>query len=96
MFAAPLKSVSFSALANGDSQTASDLLEGCKKEGFVYLDMSGWGEGTSVISTWSQLLDFTKQLFEVPELVKKDFNFLKASDEKNFGYGIASSFRSHC
>lgn len=89
---APLKSVSFSALANRDVQAASDLVEGCVKEGFVYLDMSGWGEQKPVTSTWAELHSFAKLLFDVPETVKKDFDFHKVSDQKNFGYGTAPYF----
>jgi isopenicillin N synthase-like dioxygenase len=67
---APLGSVSFKNLENGDLPASTALFKACKELGFFYLDLFGSELGEKIIEESEKLNTLQKEFFELPNEVK--------------------------
>ncbi|GLA29453.1 hypothetical protein AnigIFM63604_004555 [Aspergillus niger] len=69
---APLRTIKYGALQNGDSKEIGRLLEACIHEGFFYLDMTDGEEIPAVLQKVDEMYDFMREWFGQPDEVKQE------------------------
>jgi len=77
---APLVTIDFHKLVEGDTTEAQRLLESCENDGFFYLNLQGPSPSGKILDDQDALLEVMRNYFAQPEEVKEEDNIDSMTD----------------
>ena len=77
---APLVTIDFHKLIEGDPTEADRLLESCENDGFFYLNLQGPHPSSKILNDQNALLEVMRNYFVQPEEIKEEDNIESMTD----------------